>query len=125
MNYLKAQEILPYLPMRWRMTASFNPYVIPIFGKMYYGRIKSIIKLLLESHRKFPNVLEVGGGIGVFSANFKKLFQKVMYIYQINIILKQRIFLKVFILKDLIFTLNIILDVIYREKLHLRIIFSI
>ncbi len=55
--------------------------MIPIFGLMYFGRIKKIIKQIFYMNKKFPKVLDVGGGFGLFSANFKKNFQREKYIY--------------------------------------------
>ncbi len=43
---------------------------------MYFGRIKNLIKKIFNMNKKFPKVLDVGGGFGLFSANFKKNFPK-------------------------------------------------
>lgn len=48
--------------------------MIPIFGKMYFGRIKNILKFFIQSGQKFANVLDIGGGLGLFSLNFKLNF---------------------------------------------------
>lgn len=50
--------------------------MIPFFGKMYFGRIQNIIKTVLQSRKNFPKVLDVGGGLGLFSLNFKLNFPK-------------------------------------------------
>lgn len=50
--------------------------MIPLFGKMYFGRIKNIIKTFLQFRKKFPKVLDIGGGLGLFSLNFKLNFPK-------------------------------------------------
>lgn len=48
--------------------------MFPIFGTMYFGRIKCIINKFLQFKKKFSKVLEIGGGFGLFSANFKLNF---------------------------------------------------
>ncbi len=50
--------------------------MIPFFGKMYFGRIQSIIKTVFQLRKNFPKVLDVGGGLGLFSLNFKLNFPK-------------------------------------------------
>ncbi len=50
--------------------------MIPLFGKMYFGRIQNIIKTFLQFRKNFPNVLDIGGGLGLFSLNFKLNFPK-------------------------------------------------
>ena len=50
--------------------------MIPLFGKMYFGRIQNIIKTFLQLRKDFPNVLDIGGGLGLFSLNFKLNFPK-------------------------------------------------
>ncbi len=50
--------------------------MIPLFGKMYFGRIKNIIKTFLQFRKNFPKVLDIGGGLGLFSLNFKLNFPK-------------------------------------------------
>jgi len=50
--------------------------MIPLFGKMYFGRIQNIIKTFLQFQKKFPKVLDIGGGLGLFSLNFKLNFPK-------------------------------------------------
>ncbi|KKM78204.1 hypothetical protein LCGC14_1362360 [marine sediment metagenome] len=63
-----------YIPKRFHLYSGFGPYIIPLFGKMYFGRIKRIIKFFLKFDLKFSKVLEVGGGFGLFSTNFKLNF---------------------------------------------------
>jgi len=41
---------------------------------MYFGRIKNIIKIIAGFNRDFSHVLDIGGGLGLFSANFKLNF---------------------------------------------------
>jgi len=41
---------------------------------MYFGRIKSIIKTIKGFNRNFSHVLDIGGGLGLFSMNFKLNF---------------------------------------------------
>lgn len=41
---------------------------------MYFGRIKNIIKKITEFNRDFSHVLDIGGGLGLFSMNFKLNF---------------------------------------------------
>ena len=41
---------------------------------MYFGRIKNIIKKIAEFNRDFSQVLDIGGGLGLFSMNFKLNF---------------------------------------------------
>jgi len=41
---------------------------------MYFGRIKSIIKTIKGFNRNFSHVLDIGGGLGLFSLNFKLNF---------------------------------------------------
>lgn len=50
--------------------------MIHLFGKMYFGRIQNIIKTFLQFRKNFPNVLDIGGGLGLFSLNFKLNFPK-------------------------------------------------
>lgn len=50
--------------------------MIPFFGRMYFGRIQSIIKTFLQLGNRFHNVLDIGGGLGLFSLNFKLNFPK-------------------------------------------------
>jgi len=38
---------------------------------MYFGRIKTIIKTITGFNRDFSQVLDIGGGLGLFSMNFK------------------------------------------------------
>ena len=41
---------------------------------MYFGRIQNILKFFIQSGKKFPDVLDIGGGLGLFSLNFKLNF---------------------------------------------------
>ncbi|TES95785.1 MAG: class I SAM-dependent methyltransferase [Promethearchaeota archaeon] len=41
---------------------------------MYFGRIKSIIKTIKGINRNLSRVLDIGGGLGLFSLNFKLNF---------------------------------------------------
>jgi len=41
---------------------------------MYFGRIKNIIKTIAGFNRDFSRVLDIGGGLGLFSMNFKLNF---------------------------------------------------
>ena len=41
---------------------------------MYFGRIKTIIKTIAGFNRDFSQVLDIGGGLGLFSMNFKLNF---------------------------------------------------
>jgi len=41
---------------------------------MYFGRIKNIVKTFAGFNRKFSRVLDIGGGLGLFSMNFKLNF---------------------------------------------------
>ena len=43
---------------------------------MYFGRIQYIIKTFLQLSKNFPKVLDIGGGLGLFSLNFKLNFPK-------------------------------------------------
>ena len=41
---------------------------------MYFGRIKNILKTIVSLNREFSRVLDIGGGLGLFSMNFKLNF---------------------------------------------------
>ena len=41
---------------------------------MYFGRIKNILKTIAGLNRDFSRVLDIGGGLGLFSMNFKLNF---------------------------------------------------
>ena len=41
---------------------------------MYFGRIKNIVKTFAGFNRDFSRVLDIGGGLGLFSMNFKLNF---------------------------------------------------
>jgi len=43
---------------------------------MYFGRIKTIIKTIAGFNRDFSQVLDIGGGLGLFSMNFKLNFPR-------------------------------------------------
>ncbi|MHA1240606.1 MAG: methyltransferase domain-containing protein [Promethearchaeota archaeon] len=43
---------------------------------MYFGRIKNIIKTIAGFNRDFSQVLDIGGGLGLFSMNFKLNFPR-------------------------------------------------
>ena len=43
---------------------------------MYFGRIKTILKIIAGFNRDFSRVLDIGGGLGLFSMNFKLNFPK-------------------------------------------------
>jgi len=43
---------------------------------MYFGRIRNILKAFLQLNKNFPKVLDIGGGLGLFSLNFKLNFPK-------------------------------------------------
>ena len=50
--------------------------MLPLFGRMYFGRILNVIEALLQLSKDFPKVLDIGGGLGLFSLNFKLNFPK-------------------------------------------------
>jgi len=50
--------------------------MLPLFGKMYFGRILNVIETFLQLSKNFPKVLDIGGGLGLFSLNFKLNFPK-------------------------------------------------
>ena len=76
MLFIKPEEISAYIPAKWKNYAGFWPYMIPIFGYMYFRRIKSIIKKIsqIKNFFFFSTILEVGGGFGLFGASFKMNF---------------------------------------------------
>lgn len=76
MKFIKPHDLLTRIPLKYRNYASFGPYNIPIFGKMYFGRIKSIIKTFLQFNKSFQKILDIGGGFGLFSLNFKLNFPR-------------------------------------------------
>lgn len=43
---------------------------------MYFGRIKTIVKTIAGFNRDFSQVLDIGGGLGLFSMNFKLNFPR-------------------------------------------------
>jgi 2-polyprenyl-3-methyl-5-hydroxy-6-metoxy-1,4-benzoquinol methylase len=55
---------------------------------MYFGRIKEIIKIFSKLHYSFIKILDIGGGMGLFSLNFKLNFPKS------NICILDQIFIK-------------------------------
>ncbi len=65
------KELMKFLPAEWIRHESFHPYLIPLFGRLFFGRIKKINKFFLKTNKRFPKALEVGGGFGLFSLNFK------------------------------------------------------
>ncbi|MFX1311069.1 MAG: methyltransferase domain-containing protein [Promethearchaeota archaeon] len=74
MKLIIPKVFFSYFPKNYHKYAGLAPYTIPIFGKMYFGRIKRIIKLFIKFKLKFSKVLEVGGGFGLFSTNYKLNF---------------------------------------------------
>jgi len=40
--------------------------MLPLFGKMFFGRIQNVIEAFLQLHKDFPKVLDIGGGLGLF-----------------------------------------------------------
>jgi ubiquinone/menaquinone biosynthesis C-methylase UbiE len=71
MKYIKPQDLKTHIPPEYLNYASFGPYRIPVFGKVYFGRIKEILKIFSNLKEKFDKVLDIGGGMGLFSLNYK------------------------------------------------------
>ncbi|MFW9822658.1 MAG: class I SAM-dependent methyltransferase [Candidatus Thorarchaeota archaeon] len=76
MKFIKPRDLQLDIPKEYRNYASFGPYNILIFGIMYFGRIKNIIDTFLKLNREYEKVLDIGGGFGLFSLNFKLNFPK-------------------------------------------------
>lgn len=76
MNFIEPKEFLSRVPRDYHNLSSLGPYTTPFFGMMYFGRIKTIIHLVKKLDREFSETLEVGGGFGLFSVNFKDQFPK-------------------------------------------------
>ncbi|MFX1455056.1 MAG: class I SAM-dependent methyltransferase [Promethearchaeota archaeon] len=76
MKIIKPHDLHLGIPKEYRNYASFGPYNIFIFGIMYFGRIKNIIHTFLKLNRNYKRVLDIGGGFGLFSLNFKLNFPK-------------------------------------------------
>ena len=76
MKFIKPHDLQIGIPKKYRNYASFGPYNIPLFGKMYFGRIKNIIQTFLKFNKNFQKILDIGGGFGLFSLNFKLNFLK-------------------------------------------------
>ena len=74
MNLIEPEEFLSRIPRKYHNVSSLGPYITPFFGRMYFGRIKTIIRLVKKLNREFSETLEVGGGFGLFSVNFKDQF---------------------------------------------------
>ncbi|MFX1310184.1 MAG: class I SAM-dependent methyltransferase [Promethearchaeota archaeon] len=79
MNIIKPQEFIHFIPKEYQRYAGIGPYLIPIFGKMYFERIRYILSKILKSAIKPFKVLDVGAGFGFFSVNFKLNFPKCNY----------------------------------------------
>ena len=79
MNIIKPQEFIQYIPKQYQRYAGIGPYMIPIFGKMYFERIRYIISKIIKSNLSPLKVLDVGAGFGFFSVNFKLNFPKCDY----------------------------------------------
>ncbi|MFX0035952.1 MAG: class I SAM-dependent methyltransferase [Candidatus Hermodarchaeota archaeon] len=73
MQLIKPKEFFRHFPVKkFENVPGVSQYVIPIFGKIFYGRIKRILKLFINLKKNcFSEVLDIGGGCGFFSANFK------------------------------------------------------
>jgi len=76
MKLIRPQDLKLYIPQKYQNYASFGPYHIPLFGKVYFGRIKEILKIFSKIQSSFIRVLDIGGGMGLFSLNFKLNFPK-------------------------------------------------
>jgi 2-polyprenyl-3-methyl-5-hydroxy-6-metoxy-1,4-benzoquinol methylase len=76
LKFIKPRDLQLGIPKEYRNYASFGPYNILIFGIMYFGRVKNIIHTFLKLNRKYKKVLDIGGGFGLFSLNFKLNFPK-------------------------------------------------
>jgi len=74
MKFIKPQDLKLYIPLKYLNYGSFGPYHLPLFGKMYFGRIQEILKIFSNLKEKFTIVLDIGGGMGLFSLNFKLNF---------------------------------------------------
>ncbi len=74
MNLIEPKEFLSRIPREYHNSASLGPYITPFFGRMYFGRLKKIIRMVKKLDREFSETLEVGGGFGLFSVNFKDQF---------------------------------------------------
>ena len=79
MYLIKPQEFIHFIPTDYQRYADIGPYMIPIFGKMYFERIRYIISKLIKSNISPLKVLDVGAGFGFFSVNFKLNFPKCDY----------------------------------------------
>ncbi len=76
MSFIKPAEIYIYLSEKYRGWSGIGDYMVPIFGDIYFGRIKSIIKKIYQINKRklYSPVLDVGGGFGLFCANIKRNF---------------------------------------------------
>ena len=50
MYLIKPQEFIHFIPTDYQRYADIGPYMIPIFGKMYFERIRYIISKLIKSN---------------------------------------------------------------------------
>ena len=76
MKFIKPQDLKRYIPSKYLNYGSFGPYHLPLFGKMYFGRIKEILRIFSNLKKEFNDILDIGGGMGLFSLNFKLNFPK-------------------------------------------------
>jgi len=91
MKYIKPKEIIKFLPYNLLAAGIYvNPYIIPLFGILYFYRVRLILKFFKKilNYKKKIDILEVGAGIGLFSLNFKKNFPNKNY-YLADLIKKE------------------------------------
>jgi 2-polyprenyl-3-methyl-5-hydroxy-6-metoxy-1,4-benzoquinol methylase len=91
MNYIKPKEVVKFIPKQLIVAGIYtSPYTIPIFGWIYFYRVKTILDFFkkIVPFKKQLNILEVGAGIGIFSVNFKNQFPHSNY-YLLDLIKKK------------------------------------
>ena len=73
LRYILPKEVQKLIPIEYYDYSGIHPYDIPIFGLLFWKRIKFALKLIhaiqCKQNLKFKNVLDIGCGIGLFSLN--------------------------------------------------------
>jgi ubiquinone/menaquinone biosynthesis C-methylase UbiE len=75
-KFITPKKIQKYILKDYYVWCGISPYYIPLFGSLFWKRLKLIIKLVLKVHfksnKKFNKILDLGCGIGIFSLNLGK-----------------------------------------------------
>lgn len=115
-NYPKNKSYYSLFPNSFLDYAHFRNYRNIFLSKIFFGRVKKIISILIDMDIKVKDVLEIGGGFGIFAMNYKLNFPTANYVLSEFLNNKETNLMKKIVIRELNFDIKFELGIDIQQK---------